>query len=78
MTNSEQTLRAVLSCITECDALSFHVFVTLKDLRRALLAMGFPQLPKSTAGIKQLVMQYGLQIITSLVMSDLKKEKRAA
>jgi len=43
MTNSEQSLPTMLSRMTACDALSFHVFVTSKDLRRALVAMQHKQ-----------------------------------
>ena len=72
--NSEQSLPAVLSRMTACDGLSFNVFVTSKDLRRALMAMGFSHLPNTHDGIKQHVMQHG-QRVRSVVSLDMKRLK---
>ena len=71
---SEQSLPAVLSRMTACDGLPFRVFVTSKDLRRALLSMGFSKLPNSPESIKQLVMQHGWKI-QATVTCDLTKKK---
>ena len=75
MQNSEQSLPAVLSRMTACDGLSFRVFVSSKDLRKALMAMGFSQLPNTHEGIKQLVMQHGQRIrsVVSQAMQRLKE-----
>ena len=74
MHSSEQSLPAVLSRMTACDDLSFRIFVSSKDLRKALMAMGFSQLPNTHVGIKQLVMQHG-ERIRSVVSLDMQRLK---
>ena len=61
--------------MTSCDGLPFRVFVTSPDLRRALNALGFGDLPTSAETVKQLVMKQGRKV-RSFVMSELHDRKK--
>jgi hypothetical protein len=72
---NEQTLEAVLGRMTACDGLSFRVFVSSSDLRRALSALGFGNLPTSVETVKQLVMRHG-QKVRTFITNEIASRKR--
>jgi hypothetical protein len=49
----ENSVGAILARMTSCDGLPFSVFTTSDDLRRALGALGFANLPRSPNTIKK-------------------------
>ena len=51
----------MLARMTACDGLPFKIFITSKDLRKSLTALGH-SIPKSANVIRELVMQYGNQL----------------
>jgi len=61
--------------MTAVDGLPFRVFVTSKDLRRGLVAMGLSNVPTSAEAIKQLVMKHG-KTIRALITADIDKQKK--
>lgn len=58
----DQSLSATVARMAACDGLSFKVFVTSADLRRALGALGFNPLPTSPHTFRSLVMEHGEKI----------------
>jgi hypothetical protein len=68
---------ATIARLVACDGLSFCVFTTSSDLRRALLALGY-QVPKSENSVKRLVMEYGDKVRASVVyeLAQRKKERK--
>lgn len=72
------TLNETLSRMTALDGIPFRVFVTSKDLRRALLCL-YKDLPTSVNGIKSRVYEYAAelkQVIKTQLESDLRSGKR--
>lgn len=67
----EQTM--AIARMTACDGLSFCIFATSSDLRRALLALAY-QVPKSENSVKKLVMEHGKTVRASAV-SELAQRK---
>jgi hypothetical protein len=71
----EQTMAATIAGLVACDGLSFCVFTTSSDLRRALLSLGY-QVPKSENSVKRLVMEYGDKVRASVVYELAQRKKR--
>lgn len=68
------SLPAVLARMTACDGLSFNVFCTSSDLRKALMALGHT-LPTSVNTIKKTVMDHG-DLVRAVVSSELAAKKK--
>ena len=71
----ERSMAATISWMTARDGLSFHVFSSSPDLRKALLAMGFSDLPKSTTSIQKMVMDHGVRV-RSFVSGEIQQLKK--
>jgi hypothetical protein len=65
--NNDNSLSAVLARMTALDGLTFKVFCTSHDLRKALIARGFNEIPKSPNTIKNIVVNYSQKIRSSLI-----------
>ena len=64
----DESLPAVLARMIACDGLSFKIFITSKDLRKSLTALGH-SVPRSSTSIKELVMQYGQQLRHKIIQN---------
>ena len=69
-------MAATIARMAARDVLSFHVFCSSPDLRKALQAMGFSDLPKSPTSIQKMVMDHGVRVrsFVSGEMQQLKKQ----
>ena len=72
----ERSMAATIARMAARDGLSFHVFCSSPDLRKALQAMGFSDLPKSPTSIQKMVMDHGVLVrsFVSREMQQLKKQ----
>lgn len=72
---NENTLDAVISRMTALDGLPFRVFVSSSDLRKALEARGFTDVPTSATTVCSRVLAYQKKIINNYIqeLSGLKK-----
>jgi len=68
-------MAATIARMTARDGLSFQVFSSSPDLRKALLAMGFSDLPKSATSIQKMVMDHGGRV-RSVVTGEMQKLKK--
>ena len=59
---NESTLPKVLARMTACDGLPFNIFITSKDLRKSLIALGH-SLPRSVTTIREQVFKYGAHVV---------------
>jgi hypothetical protein len=71
----DMSFPATISRMAACDGLPFLTFVTSKDLRRSLAALGFGEIPKSPNGIRKIVVDHANQIRTQ-VTDELKNLKK--
>lgn len=71
---SDKTLPAVLLRMTAVDGLPFSVFCTSSDLRAALKAKGYADIPTSHNSIKSIVLDYAKRV-RDQVSTQIKSEK---
>ena len=67
-------MAATIARMTASDGLSFRVFTTSSDLRRALLALGY-QVPKSENSVRKVVMEHGDKVRASVVSEFAHRKK---
>jgi hypothetical protein len=73
----ESSVGAILARMTSCDGLPFSVFTTSDDLRKALGALGFANLPRSSNTIKKkLVMDHSNRVQQTVVYELALRKKR--
>lgn len=72
----DRTLGATVSRMTARDGLPFRVFATSPDMRKAMAALGFTNLPKTANSIQKIVMEHG-QKVRSFVTSEIVQRKTA-
>jgi hypothetical protein len=65
-TDKNERLAKVLARMTARDGLSFNIFNTSIDIREGLIARGFKELPKSANTIRNMVLDYGKNIRTTI------------
>jgi len=71
----ERSLGATMSRMCSCDGVPFRFFVHSPDMRKALVALGFTNIPKSAASIQQLVMEHGRKV-RSLQLSEINQRMK--
>jgi hypothetical protein len=76
MNKDERSLEATIARMAARDRLPFRVFASSPDMRKALMLMGFSQIPKSVHTIKKMVMDHGERVKSFVTgeMRQLKKE----
>ena len=62
--------------MTALDGLPFRVFATSIDLRKALVARGFPDIPSSSTTIRERVFAYQKKIVTYYILEFEKIKKQ--
>jgi len=62
MNKDERSLEATIARMAARDRLPFRVFASSPDMRKALMLMGFSQIPKSVHTIKKMVMDHGERV----------------
>lgn len=72
--SAENSLEATLARMIARDGLTFRVFVASPDLRSAMMAKGFSNLPKSAVTVQKLVMSHG-DTLRSLTSAELAHRK---
>lgn len=73
---NENSLDAILARMTALDGLPFRVFVTSVDLRKALMARGFPDIPSSSTTIREKVLAYQKKIVNYYILEFEKMKKQ--
>ena len=72
--NKKLSLGATLARLTALDGIPFYVICNSSDLRAALEAMGFKNLPQSANTMRKIVLEYSKNVRISII-SELYKKK---